>query len=96
MFRSYVRGNDDCALWLSLTKHRVFNPIFLVRYVLQGLSYWKVLVKAWLYGWRQILFGRRLKLWAPVPGIATHLDATALSPNVDWVALIEQGMEVKV
>jgi len=96
VFRSYVRGNDDCALWLSLTKHRVFNPIVLVRYVLQGLFYWKVLVKAWLYGWRQILFGRRLKLWAPVPGIATHLDAKALSPNVDWVALIEQGIEVKV
>jgi len=81
---------------LSLTKCRVFDPIVLVRYVFQGVFYWKVLVKAWLYGWHQILFGRRLKLWVPVPGIATHLDAKALSPNVNWVALIEQGIEVKV
>ena len=95
VFRSYARGNYDCALWLSLTKRRVFNPVAFARYLLQG-SYWKILAKAWLYGWRQILFGRRVKLWVPVPGIATHLDANALSPNVDWIALVEQRLEVKV
>jgi hypothetical protein len=95
VFRSYARGNYDCALWLSLTKRRVFNPVAFSRYLLQG-SYWKILAKAWLYGWRQILFGRRVKLWVPVPGIATHLDANALSPNVDWIALMEQRLEVKV
>ena len=95
VFRSYARGNYDCALWLSLTKRRVFNPVAFVRYLLER-SYWKILVKAWLYGWRQILFGRRVKLWVPVPGIATHLDAKALSPNVDWIALIEQRLEVRV
>jgi hypothetical protein len=95
VFRSYARGNYDCALWLSLTKHRVFSPRAFIRYLLQG-SYWKILAKAWLYGWRQILFGRRVKLWVPVPGIATHLDAKALSPNVDWIALMEQRLEIKV
>ena len=88
--RSYARGNDDCAMWLSLTKRRVFNPVAPIRYLLQGLFYWKILVKAWLYGWRQILFGRRRHLWVPVPGIATHLDATGLGPNVDWIALMQQ------
>ena len=94
-FRSYARGNYDCALWLSLTKRRVFNPVAFARYLLQG-SYWKILAKAWLYGWRQILFGRKVKLWVSVPGIATHLDANALSPNVDWIALMEQRLAVKV
>jgi hypothetical protein len=96
VFRSYVEGNNDCALWLSLTKHRVFNPIAFVRYLLQGTFYWKILVKAWLHGWRQILFGRKMKLWVPVPGIATHLDCKHLSPSVDWLALIQRKVEARV
>jgi len=41
-------------------------------------------LKAWIYNWDQILFGRRRKLWVPIPGIATHMDANALSPTIDW------------
>lgn len=96
VFRSYVHGNNDCALWLTLTKHRVFNPLAAARYFFRGLFYWKILVRAWLYGWRQILFGRKLKLWIPIPGIATHLDGNALSPSVDWRSLMHQTVEVKV
>jgi len=101
-FRSYVRGNFDCALWLSLTKHRVFNPAYGLRSLLAGSLSWKILAKAWGYGWRQILFGENRYLWIPVPGIATHLDARALSPAVDWTALMDsvteqqQRAEVKV
>jgi hypothetical protein len=93
VFRSYARGNYDCALWLSVTKHQVFNPAAMIRYFAQGLFYWKILVKAWLYGWRQILFGRKMKLWVPVPAIATHLDSNSLSPGVDWLALIQREVE---
>jgi hypothetical protein len=96
VFRTYVEGNDDCAAWLSLTKHRVFNPIAFIRYLLQGTFCWKILVKTWLFGWRQILFGRKMKLWVPVPGIATHLDINSLSPGVDWPALIRREIEAKV
>ena len=96
VFRTYVRGNDDCAMWLALTKHRVFNPLAGARYFFRGLFYWKILVKAWLYGWRQILLGRRRKLWVPIPAIATHLDVKALSPSVDWLALMEQGTEARI
>src|SRR5438477_3913015 len=93
VFRSYAEGNDDCALWLSLTKHRVFNPAAFARYFFQGIFQWKILVKAWLHGWRQILFGERLRLWVPVPAIATHLDTRAMAPAVDWVTLMEQRMK---
>jgi hypothetical protein len=96
VFRTYARGNYDCALWLSVTKHRVFNPVAMIRYFAQGLFYWKILVKAWLYGWRQILFGRKVRLWVPVPGIATHLDSNSLSPGVDWLALIQREVETRV
>ena len=36
VFRSYAHGNNDCALWLSLTKHRVFNPLAGARYFFHG------------------------------------------------------------
>lgn len=85
VFRSYCRGNDDCALWLSLTKARIFNPFCFARHFFRGEFYWKIFVKAWLYGPRQLLFGRRSKLWIPLPGIATHLDKNGLSPGIDWL-----------
>jgi hypothetical protein len=91
VFQSYVRGNFDSSLWLSLTKQRVGNPFFLIRSLLGGSFEWKIIVKAWLYCWRQIVFGKRLKLWVPVPGIATHLDAHSLSPGVDWQRLMSQS-----
>jgi len=93
VFQSYVRGNFDSSLWLSLTKQRVCNPFFLIRSLLGGSFEWKIIVKAWLYCWRQIVFGKRLKLWVPVPGIATHLDAHSLSPGVDWQRLMSQSFE---
>jgi hypothetical protein len=92
-FRSYVYGNFDCSLWLSLSKHRVFNPVYALRSLVARSFSWKILAKAWAYGWRQILFGKRRRLWVPVPGIATHLDARALSPTIDWTALMESMTE---
>jgi hypothetical protein len=89
VFRSYARGNFDCAIWLSLTKQRVLNPLALARYLVHGEFYWRVLVKSWIFCPWQILFGRRFKLWVPIPGIGTHLDRKALSPAVDWIGLMK-------
>jgi hypothetical protein len=86
-FLNYRRRSLDCSLWLSLTKHRVFNPLFFFRNLSREPLSSKIVVKSWLYCWRQILFNPKRTLWIPVPGIATHLDCKALSPNVDWRAL---------
>jgi hypothetical protein len=97
IFRSYCRRNFDCSLWLSLTKKSLFSPVQFLRFASQERHSARIIAKAWLYGWRQILFGRQMKLWAPVPGIATHLDNNALSPGVDWRALMEQdGSEIEL
>ena len=90
VFRSYERRNSDCSLWLSLTKRRVLNPVFFARQLMQTPLFSKIILKSWIYCWRQIFFGRKWQLWIPVPGIATHLDSKALSPNVDWRVLMEQ------
>jgi len=88
IFRSYAHKNYDASLWISLTKHA--SPLFRARDHDERIWLWKIVAKSWLHGWRQILFGRRHRLWVPVPGIATHLDAHALSPGIDWRALMHQ------
>jgi len=93
IFRSYCHHNYDCSLWLALTKFSIFNPFQFLRFAIQQPLLARIVAKAWLYGWFQILFGQQMKLWVPVPGIATHLDGRALSPNVDWGALMNQEME---
>jgi len=95
-FRSYADGNDDCPLWLALTKERILNPWFILRYLFRDQLSRRILLKAWFYSWHQILFGPRARLWVPIPGIATHLDGKALGPCVDWRSLIEREMVVKV
>lgn len=96
VFRNYRRTSLDCSLWLSLTKIRVFNPLFFIRCLFREPNFAKIICKSWIYCWRQILFGRRRKLWVPVPGVATHLDAHALSPNTDWDELLRQAMATPV
>ncbi len=86
--RTYARGNNDCAMWLSLTKRRVFNPLVPVRFALKNEHYWKLFLRSWYFGWRQILFGKQAKLWVPMPGLATHLCAGLLSPSIDWLSLL--------
>ena len=90
VFQSYCWRNHDCSLWLSLTKSSLFNPAQFVRFTLGQRHFAKVIAKGWLYGWPQILFGEQMKLWVPMPGIATHLDVNALSPTIDWRALMKQ------
>jgi Glycosyl transferase family 2 len=89
VFRTYTRRNDDCALWLSLTKRRVFDPFALLKFFARREFYRKSLVKAWLFCWPQILFGKRAMLWVPVPGIATHWCAGHFSPGFDWLSLMK-------
>lgn len=90
VFRQYKRKSLDCSLWLSLTKRRVFDPLFWGRSFFRDRRACKALLKSWLYCWPQILFGKRWALWVPIPGIATHLDSNLLSPNVDWVAIMKE------
>lgn len=99
IFTGYKRRSFDCSMWLSLTKSRLFDPIFFARQVFRDLFFCKIIVRSWLYFSRQILFGSRWTLWVPIPAIATHLDKHALSPTIDWKTLIEeQGnrMETKI
>jgi hypothetical protein len=93
IFRSYCRRNHDCSLWLSLTKKSLFNPVQFFHFAFRNQHFAKIIAKAWFYGWEQILFGPQMRLWAPVPGIATHLDVNAMSPATDWIEWMKKIAE---
>jgi hypothetical protein len=84
VFETYTRRNYDSSLWMSLTKHRIFNPGATLRLLLRSRVERMTVAKAWLFGWRQVLFGPTRRLWTPVPSIATHLVCGGLAYGVDW------------
>jgi hypothetical protein len=87
--RTYSKGNSDCAMWLSLTKERVYDLPALVRFVFRGEVSWKEIGKAWSFCASQILFGETVKLWVPLPGLATHLATGLFSPCIDFDAVMQ-------
>lgn len=83
-FRTYSRGNMDCSLWLTLTqKFGLANP-----YVHFSDSFHlKLWAKAWIWGFKQIVFGETYRLWTPIPSLATHMESSRLAPIIDWRSL---------
>jgi len=88
MFRTYGCGNMDCPIWLALTqKLELCNP----------RVHWhdRFRMKTWLktlrWGYGQVAFGRRYRLWAPMPALATHMESSCLSPLVDWHSQFESS-----
>ena len=89
VFKTYTKGNMDVGIWLSLTKRQVFNPSTFFKQLLgknnteQFEKY--IIVSSWYFCWWQILFGKRWKLWVPIPSIATHMEINYLAPTFDWL-----------
>jgi hypothetical protein len=90
IFETYIQGNLDASIWLSLTKHKIYNISDIFRFYRTDKFLYRVVKASYLYSWRQIFFGKKWKLWSPVPSIATHMDSNFLSPNIDWLRLMEE------
>ncbi len=85
---SYGRVSPDLSKWMALTKTRVWNPFFFAR-ALVIKPFWAASVFfAWWFCWRQILFGRKYRLWIPEQSIGTHMVAGMEAPGVDWQKFI--------
>ena len=84
VFRSYTKKNYDASLWMSLTKRNIFNPFYILKLIFDGKMNIKILVKMWYFGFRQLLFGKRYKLYAPKPSLSTHMDNVCLAPEINW------------
>lgn len=87
------RPSPDLAMWMALTKKRVFNLWKFFAW-LPTHKYWTASIfLAWYYCWRQILFGRRFKVWTPNPSLATHMDGKLEAPGIDWAKEFKPRMD---
>ncbi|MFX1593135.1 MAG: glycosyltransferase family 2 protein [Promethearchaeota archaeon] len=81
----YARGlARDTSIFLALTKFRLFNPFVIFKFYVRNRELFRYFKMTWGHAWRQILFGRKRKVWCPKPTIATHIESSRLAPEVDW------------
>jgi hypothetical protein len=90
MFKTYIRGNMDCPIWLSLTQKLELADYRVHWHDMFRVKTW---VKTWRWGYRALLFGRRYRLWTPMPALATHMESSCLSPLIDWQALFVNSQQ---
>jgi hypothetical protein len=87
--KSFACGCHDMSLWISLTKHCVFSPAFMLRGI-KDPKMGHIFRQAWRMNFHQTLLGQRYSLWAPLPGLATHLEGKLLAPGVDWILQMQR------
>jgi hypothetical protein len=87
---TYSKGNNDCAMWLVLTRTFIYNPIAYIRFFFTHKESFSILKVAVKYSFRYFFKGRRYRLWIPDPAIGTHLEKDLVSPGVDWLQLRDQ------
>jgi hypothetical protein len=84
VFKTYTRNNYDSSLWLSLTKKKVNQPMFIIKCLFSNKYYSKIILKAWLYCAGHLITGKAFKLWSPAASLATHMDSAHLARGIDW------------
>ena len=88
VFLTYSKGNNDCALWLVLTKTHIYNPFRYLKYFMlkdkESFNIMKVSVK---YSFRYFFSTHRYRLWIPYPGIGTHLEKGLVMNPEEWIEL---------
>lgn len=86
--RTYAQDNWDSSMFMALTKLGFWQP----------RDWWRVFVaqrwgtnlmrytykRAVQFSLFRLLFGKRYKLWSPIPALATHLERPTVSPGFDW------------
>lgn len=93
VFLTYLKKNTDAGIWLSLTGHKVKNPINLIKYVLTDYMWFKILFKAWMFTKKQIIIGKKMRLYVPEISLSTHMDSICLSPHIDWEKIFDETKE---
>ena len=73
----------DNVIFHILTKIGVVNPIVLFRSLFKRFLFIHYL-RIWRYGWKYVLFGKKRKLWCPIPSIGTHIVKEDLAPTIKW------------
>lgn len=84
---TYSKGNNDCAMWLVLTKTFILNPFAYLRFFFTNKESFNILKMAVKYSFRYFFNSKKYKIWIPYPAIGTHLEKELVSPDIDWIEL---------
>jgi len=90
IFREFILEAIDSDIWLSITKKNIFRFFKIIRLRFQERKQFSYYFKAWHFHWKQILFGKKYRLWTPIPTIATHMVSTLLSPTFKWIEIMKK------
>ncbi|MGC4104643.1 hypothetical protein [Ferruginibacter sp.] len=86
LFLTYARGNNDCAIWLILTKTHILNPFAYLKFSGDRINF-GILKMAVKYSFKYFFTLRKYQLWMPYPAICTHLEKGNESPGTNWIAV---------
>ncbi|KKL70303.1 hypothetical protein LCGC14_2106240, partial [marine sediment metagenome] len=84
LFLDFFGRATGADYWSSLTKINIFKLFRILKFRYRNYGTWQIYFRSWRYNWRQILFGRKYYLWAPIPTIGTHMEYNFLPPTIDW------------
>ncbi len=79
--------------WSSLTKINVFKLFRILKLRYENYGIYQIYFRSWRYNWKQILFGKKWNLWAPMPTMATHMEYDFLSPVINWKKIFQKEIE---
>ena len=85
VFRSYANGNDDVSLWMSLTKHRLFNPLVISASYRTNARFLRIIWLAWRFGWRANL------IWQTMELVGSYSELLPLTWRAAFSLLISTG-----
>jgi hypothetical protein len=93
VFLTYLKKNTDAGIWLSLTGHKVKNPLNIIKYLFTNKLWFKILLKSWIFTGKQIFFGKKRNLYIPEISLSTHMDSKCLAPGLDWKKIFSDVQE---
>lgn len=87
---TYSKGNNDCALWLVMTKTFIYNPLKYIQFYFTHKESYRILKVAIKRSFKYFFNRRKYSLYVPIPAIGTHLEKDLTSPDIDWKNLAEK------
>lgn len=85
---SYSRGNHDASMWFSLTRYNI-NPFKIIKN-LNDRVFINLVFNSWRYTLKQVIYGKRRKLWVPMPTIGIHMESDNLPLTKNCLYFIEK------
>ena len=90
LLSTYSKGNNDCALWLVMTKTFIYNPLKYLQFYFTHKESYRILKVAVKRSFKYFFNRKKYSLYVPIPAIGTHLEKDLVSPDINWIDIAKQ------